>query len=202
MISLCLATRNPHKTREFLEMLRGEICLTDLSDHPEIGPVPEDGTTFEENARIKAKVVSRQVPGLVLADDSGLEVDSLGGAPGVYSARYAGQGATDATNRQKLLEEMGWLAATSPRTARFRCLLALARGGEIIATFEGTVDGEVVCAERGAAGFGYDPLFQPNGFEKTFAELSGAEKNAISHRAAAVAKLRDFLRKQSPRAKT
>jgi XTP/dITP diphosphohydrolase len=202
MIDLCLATRNAHKTREFLEMLRGEICLTDLSEHPEIGPVPEDGITFEENARIKAQVVSREVPDLVLADDSGLEVDSLGGAPGVYSARYAGQRATDASNRQKLLQEMRRLAANAPRTARFRCLLALARGGEVIAIFHGFVEGEIVRAERGAAGFGYDPLFQPNGFEKTFAELSAAEKNAISHRAVAVSKLREFLRATDPRAQT
>jgi len=174
-------------------MLGGEICLTDLSIRPEIGPVPEDGITFEENARIKAKAVSRQVPGLVLADDSGLEVDSLGGAPGVYSARYAGQGATDAANRRKLLEEMRRLAANAPRTARFRCVLALARDGEVITTFVGVVEGGVVGAERGAAGFGYDPLFQPSGFAKTFAELSATEKNAISHRAVAVSKLRTFL---------
>ncbi len=198
MISLCLATRNPHKTREFLEMLGGEICLTDLSEHPEIGPVPEDGITFEENARIKAKTVSRQVPGLVLADDSGLEVDSLGGAPGVYSARYAGEGATDGANRQKLLEEMGRLATNSPRTARFRCVLALAHGGEVIATFEGAVEGKVVRAERGLLGFGHDSLFQPNEFGKTFAELSAEEKNAISHRARAVSQLRTFLSTTKP----
>ena len=201
MICLCLATRNAHKMREFSGILRGEVCLRDLSDYPEIGAVPEDGITFEENARIKAKIVSRQVRGLVLADDSGLEVDSLGGAPGVYSARYAGQGATDAANREKLLEEMGRLAANPKRTARFRCVLALARGGEVIATFEGAVEGQVVRAERGVLGFGYDSLFQPNGFGKTFAELSAAEKNAISHRAMAVSRLRDFLRKQSSRAK-
>ena len=202
MLCLCLATRNAHKTREFLEMLGEEICLTDLSAHPEIGEVPENGSTFEENARCKAVVVSRQRPGLVLADDSGLEVDSLGGAPGVFSARYAGEDATDAANRRKLLQEMARLAADAPRTARFRCRLALARCGQVIATFGGVVEGEVVRAERGAAGFGYDPLFQPNGFGKTFAELSASEKNAISHRAVAVAKLRNFLRRASPRART
>jgi XTP/dITP diphosphohydrolase len=193
MICLCLATRNAHKTREFFDMLRGEICLTDLSDHREIGPVAEDGATFEENARIKAQIVSRQVPGLVLADDSGLEVESLGGAPGVYSARYAGPGATDAANRKKLLDELERLATALPQTARFRCVLALARGGEVIATFSGTVGGHVVRAERGALGFGYDPLFQPDGFGKTFAELSADQKNKISHRALAVSKLRAFL---------
>jgi XTP/dITP diphosphohydrolase len=202
MISLCLATRNAHKTREFLEMLGGEICLTDLSEHPEIGPVPEDGFTFEENARIKAKIISGQVAGLVLADDSGLEVESLGGAPGVYSARYAGEGATDAANRQKLLAEIGGLAADAAGTARFRCVLALARHGKVIAIFDGNVEGEIVTVERGAGGFGYDPLFQPNGFEKTFAELAAPEKNAISHRAMAVSKLRSFLRDMDPSART
>jgi XTP/dITP diphosphohydrolase len=140
-------------------------------------------------------VVSRQLPGLVLADDSGLEVDSLGGAPGVFSARYAGEGATDAANRGKLLEEMARLAADAPRTARFRCVLALARGGEKIATFEGVVEGEVVRAERGAAGFGYDPLFQPNEFPETFAELPAATKNSISHRGRAATKMKQFLRR-------
>ncbi len=194
MLCLCLATRNAHKTREFIEMLGEEICLTDLSAHPEIGEVPENGRTFEENARLKAVAVSRQLPGLVLADDSGLEVDSLGGAPGVFSARYAGARATDAANRRKLLAELAQLASDAPRTARFRCLLALARGGEVIATFEGVVEGEVVRVERGAAGFGYDPLFQPNEFSETFAELPAATKNSISHRGRAVTKMKQFLR--------
>ena len=199
---LFLATRNAHKTREFAELLGADFALEDLGAHPEIDEVVEDGATFAENARRKARAVSRQRPGLVLADDSGLEVDSLGGAPGVFSARYAGGDATDAANRRKLLEEMARLAADAPRTARFRCVLALAREGEAIATFEGAVEGEVVRAERGAAGFGYDPLFRPNGFGKTFAEFSASEKNAISHRAAAVMKLQNFLRRASPRAGT
>lgn len=175
-------------------MLGAEFALEDLRGHPEIDEVIEDGATFAENARLKVVAISRQLPGLVMADDSGLEVDSLGGAPGVYSARYAGEGATDETNRRKLLEEMARLSPGSSRAARFRCVLALARGGAAVATFDGAVEGRVVCAARGAGGFGYDPLFQPMGFEKTFAELSPAEKNAISHRAAAVAKLRSFLR--------
>ena len=190
MQHLFLATRNAHKTREFEEMLSDDFALEDLRAHPEIGAVIEDGATFAENARLKAAAVSRQLPGLVLADDSGLEVDSLGGAPGVFSARYAGAGATDAANRRKLLEKMSQQTA---RTARFRCVLVLARAGEMIASFDGAVEGEIVRAERGAAGFGYDSLFQPNGFGETFAELSTAQKNALSHRAVAVAKLRDFL---------
>lgn len=175
-------------------MLGGEFALQDLRIHPEIGEVIEDGATFAENARLKAVAISQQLPGLVLADDSGLEVDSLGGAPGVYSARYAGKGATDEVNRRKLLEELAQQAPGSSGAARFHCVLALARGGEVLTTFEGAAEGRIISGPRGEGGFGYDPLFQPNGFKKTFAELLPAEKNAISHRAAAVAQLRSFLK--------
>lgn len=193
MIHLQLATRNAHKTRELRELLGDNFVLEDLTAHPEVGEVIEDGTTFAENARLKAIAVSRQLPGLVLADDSGLEVDSLGGAPGIRSARYAGETATDVENRAKLSNALTQLPASAPRTARFRCVLALARGGKCIETFEGTVEGTIVPETRGTAGFGYDPLFQPNDSEKTLAELSAKEKNAISHRALAAARLRDFL---------
>ena len=194
MHSLCLATRNAHKTREFVEMLGADFVLEDLSAHPEIGEVIEDGTTFAENAERKALAVSRQCRGLVLADDSGLEVDSLGGAPGIFSARYAGEGTTDAANRRKLLEELTALAPDAPRRARFRCVLVLARAGAVLASFDGAVEGTIVRAERGEKGFGYDSLFQPDGFAKTFAQLPAAEKNAFSHRAKAVAQLRDFVK--------
>jgi XTP/dITP diphosphohydrolase len=194
VIRLLLATRNKYKAREFSELLGAEFRLTDLAAHPEIPEVPESGRTFAENARLKATTVSRLLPGLVLADDSGLEVDSLGGAPGVYSARYAGKGATDATNRRKLLDAMAELRPEAPRSARFRCVLVLARAGEVIAIFEGTAEGKIVGVERGTAGFGYDPLFRPNGFERTFAELSAAQKHSLSHRGAAVAQLREFFK--------
>ena len=194
MIRLLLATHNAHKTGEFVEMLGAEFALEDLGGHPEIGAVIEDGASFAENARLKALAVARQLPGLVLADDSGLEVDSLGGAPGVFSARYAGPGATDAANRRKLLDEMAVVAPNVPRTARFRCILVLARGGEVLAIFDAAVEGEITAAERGGGGFGYDSLFQPGGRIETFAQLTAAEKNALSHRGAAVAQLRDFLR--------
>ncbi|MBA3961062.1 MAG: RdgB/HAM1 family non-canonical purine NTP pyrophosphatase [Chthoniobacterales bacterium] len=194
MLSLCLATRNAHKTREFVEMLGAEVALEDLSAHPEIEEVIEDGATFAENARLKAVSVSRFLPGFVLADDSGLEVDSLGGGPGLWSARFAGAGASDEANRRKLLEELAALGPDAAHTARFCCVLALARAGEVLATFEGTAAGEIVRQARGAAGFGYDPLFQPNEFSKTFAELSAATKNSISHRGRAVTKLKQFLR--------
>jgi XTP/dITP diphosphohydrolase len=194
MHRLFLATRNAHKTREFAEMLGGGFVLDDLGAHPKIGEAVEDGATFAENARLKARAVSRRWPGLVLADDSGLVVDSLGGAPGVFSARYSGQDATDAANRRKLLEEMALLAPKAARTARFRCVLALARRGEILATLDGAVEGEILRRERGPNGFGYDSLFLPCGSTKTFAQFSAAEKNTLSHRAVAVAQLRDFLR--------
>lgn len=188
-----LATHNRHKTVELREMLGNECALEDLSAHPEIGPVVEDGATFSENACLKAVAVSRQLPGLTLADDSGLEVDSLGEAPGIYSARYAGPEADDANNRRKLLAALAELGPAASRRARFRCVLALARAGLVVTTFDGTVEGLIVREERGAGGFGYDPLFLAHGFEKTFAEISPLEKNRVSHRAAAVAKLRAFL---------
>ncbi len=194
MHALLLATRNAHKVREFAEMLGEEFALADLSGYPEIGEVVEDGATFVENATLKAVTVSRQVPGLVLADDSGLEVDSLGGAPGVFSARYAGPAANDAANRRKLLADLAQFGAVAARNARFRCVLVLARAGEFIASSEGAAEGRIVTEERGAAGFGYDSLFQPTGFEQTFAELTAPQKNALSHRAVAVAKLQKFLR--------
>ena len=194
VIKLILATRNVHKMREFAQMLGKDFLLQDLRAHPEIAEVIEDGATFLENARLKAVSVSRQLPGLVLADDSGLEVDSLGGAPGVCSARYAGANAPDAANRQKLLADLAQQAPEAPRTARFRCVLVLAQRGEPLASFAGAVEGEIVTVERGASGFGYDSLFRPCGAVKTFAEVSAAEKNTLSHRAVAVAQLKEFLR--------
>jgi len=191
---LFFATRNGHKTRELAQILGPAFALQDLRAHPEISDVIEDGATFAKNARIKAKTVSQQLPGLVLADDSGLVVDSLGGAPGVFSARYAGAEASDEANRQKLLIEMAKQGPDADRSARFHCVLALARGGKMLATCEGSVAGEIVRQARGSAGFGYDPLFKPNEFPQTFAELSAATKNSISHRARAVAELKQLLR--------
>ncbi|MEO7167352.1 MAG: RdgB/HAM1 family non-canonical purine NTP pyrophosphatase [Chthoniobacterales bacterium] len=198
MHHLFLATRNAHKTRELAQILGPGFMLEDLSSHPEVGEVLENGATFLENARLKALTISQNIGGLVLADDSGLEIDSLGGAPGIYSARYAGEKATDAANRQKLLAELALLPAGASRAARFRCILVLARADGVVATFEGAVHGHILLEERGTDGFGYDPIFQPDGFEQSFAEISPAEKNAISHRAMAAAKLRTFLRATSP----
>jgi XTP/dITP diphosphohydrolase len=193
MHHLVLATRNRHKIREFAELLGNDFRLSDLTACQELGEVKESGQTFEENARLKAVTLSRHVPGLVLADDSGLEVDSLGGAPGIFSARYAGEGATDCHNRRKLLTALAALSGDGARTARFRCVLVLARRGEVLAVFHGSTAGEITKAEKCSGGFGYDPIFRPHGFAKTFAELSAGEKNAISHRGVAVAQLRKFL---------
>ena len=156
--------------------------------------VEETGFTFVENAILKAVAISNRFPGLVVADDSGLEVDALGGAPGLYSARYAGPGATDNENIARLFSELCKHPDDRSFAARFRCVLALAREGEMLGTFEGVIEGTIVDSPRGAAGFGYDPVFQPTGFAQTFAEISSAEKNRISHRAKAIRLLKVALR--------
>jgi XTP/dITP diphosphohydrolase len=190
MTTLILATRNSHKTREFAEILGGDFEVRDLSGESEAPVVEETGATFAENAALKAIAISKRFPGLVVADDSGLEVDALEGAPGVYSARYAGKNATDRDNIARLLSE---LRGAPPFAARFRCVLALARDGELLGTFEGIVEGTIVGSPRGDSGFGYDPVFQPSKSTKTFGELSAEEKNRISHRARAIQLLRARL---------
>ena len=191
VIELVLATRNTHKTREFRELLGEDFEIKDLSSSPEIVMPEETGATFEQNAVLKAVTVSRVVDKFVIADDSGLEVDALSGAPGIYSARYAGKAATDAKNVEKLLRE---LENVTRRSARFQCVIALGRAGKILATFDGVAKGVIVDAPRGSLGFGYDPIFQPAGCDQTFAEMEPALKNRISHRAKAAEILRDKLR--------
>jgi XTP/dITP diphosphohydrolase len=192
MHQLLLATRNSHKTREFAEILGAGFEIRHLADVAELPPVEETGLTFQANAILKAVEISKQFEELVVADDSGLEVDALQGAPGIYSARYAGEQATDAAKVAKLLAALA-RQNPAPRSARFRCSLALARGGEVLATFDGVVEGTIVEAPRGEAGFGYDPVFQPRGFDQTFGELSATDKNRISHRAQAIRSLRAAL---------
>ena len=194
MIRLLVATRNAHKTREIQHILGSGFSVRDLRAHPQISEIIETGTSFEENAKLKALAVSTKLPGLVVADDSGLEVDALGGAPGIHSARYAGANATDTEMIDKLLEELARVRAKNDsRRARFHCLLALARNGEVLGVFEGTAEGEITERPRGSRGFGYDPIFVPKGFQQTFGELGPAEKNQLSHRARALKKLRAFL---------
>ena len=189
-MNLVLATRNSHKAQEFRELLGDDFAIKDLSSNPEIVMPEETGNTFEENAMLKATSVSKRVDDLVIADDSGLEVAALNGAPGIYSARYAGDQASDAANVDKLLRELKNIA---DRSARFRCVIALARGGKALSTVEGVVEGQIVDLPRGSDGFGYDPVFQPTGFDNTFAEMTSERKNKISHRGKAVAALREKL---------
>ncbi|MEY2480433.1 MAG: XTP/dITP diphosphohydrolase [Verrucomicrobiota bacterium] len=187
-MDLLLATRNVHKTGEFAQLLGDHFKIVDLNSFPQIAAVEETGSTFAENAILKAIGASKQYVDLVVADDSGLEVEALDGAPGIFSARYAGENASDEQNIEKLLRE---LRETEKRNARFCCVIALARAGRSLGTFEGVVEGEIVDLARGANGFGYDPIFMPDGFDKTFAELGAEVKNQISHRAKAISALRD-----------
>jgi XTP/dITP diphosphohydrolase len=196
---LLVATLNPGKVREISAALAPtgfEVHgLETLGDCPEI---EETGTTFEENARLKAEGYSRRTELPVLADDSGLEIDALDGAPGVQSARYGGPGLDDAARNRKLLRA---LEGVDPdrRTARFRCVLALARRGQTFATFEGTIEGRLLDEPRGHNGFGYDPLFfhPPSGC--TTAQLTTAEKQRVSHRGQALAAFLEALRRGDPR---
>jgi XTP/dITP diphosphohydrolase len=189
-MQLIVATRNTHKTREIEQILGAELVVRDLTTYPEISGITESGTSFEENAKLKAVAVSRKLPGLVIADDSGLEVEALGGAPGIHSARYAGASASDEERIAKLLSRLAKVDTKSNRRrARFRCALAVARDGQVLATVEGVVEGKIAERPRGSHGFGYDPIFIPNGCEQTFAELPEKVKNNISHRAKAIQKL-------------
>jgi len=199
MQPLFLATRNANKTREFRELLGEDFDVHDLSFFDEMAIPKESGRTFEENAIFKAVAASqdRRVQDrhlLVVADDSGLEVDALGGAPGILSARYAGETASDKENIDKLLSELARRnAPLDQRSARFRCVIALARESELLGRFEGVVEGLIVDLPRGSLGFGYDPIFVPNGFDKTFGELPIELKNRISHRARAIRAFRAGL---------
>jgi XTP/dITP diphosphohydrolase len=196
-MELLLATRNAHKTQEVQQLLGAEFNVVDLSSRPEIIIAAETGQTFAQNAILKAFSVSESVANFVIADDSGLEVDALGGAPGIYSARYAGENANDARNIEKLLSELrDRKIPPETRNARFRCVIALAQKAKLAGTFSGTVEGMIVDPPRGKNGFGYDPVFLPSGFEQTFAEMTAELKNKISHRAKAIAALRETLQKR------
>jgi len=196
MQRLLIATRNRHKTREIAEMLGSGFAVEDLSDHPDFPEVDETGATFRENAVLKAEAASRHFgPDVeVMADDSGLEVDALDGAPGVRSARFAGEKATDRENLELLLARLKGVPADK-RTARFRCVIALARGGQLLKTFDGVCEGRIGEIPHGSGGFGYDPVFIPEGATRTFAELSSEEKHRISHRARALYEALRWYRK-------
>ena len=188
MKKILLGSKNKGKIQEFQEAFQdSQIEILSLNDFPECPDAPETGNSFEENASQKA-LFYQEFTGLPsLADDSGIEVDALGGAPGIYSARYAGEPANDSANNQKLLENLEGIPSEK-RTGRFVCVLALAKNGQIVQLSRGTAEGIVLEAPRGENGFGYDPLFFVPNLKKTMAELSITEKRQISHRGEALRK--------------
>jgi XTP/dITP diphosphohydrolase len=192
-LKLILATGNRSKVKEIVDILAPTgLEILSLDAYPSLVLPPETGSTFKENAIAKARFVTSATGIAALADDSGLEVDALSGAPGVHSARYAGEEATDEENWTKLLKE---LAGVTAREARFKCVMALVIPGERGSerSFEGTLEGSITLAPAGLGGFGYDPVFFVAGTGKTAAELTREEKNAISHRAGALAGLKNWL---------
>lgn len=191
---LVFATNNAHKLEEIRAILGNSIEILSLADIHCHADIPETADTLEGNARQKSRYVYEHYGLDCFADDTGLEVESLGGAPGVYSARYAdGQGHDSQANMNKLLKEM---EEKNDRKAQFRTIISLIEKGEE-RQFEGIVKGQITREKRGESGFGYDPIFQPDGYENTFAELGSDIKNRISHRARAVAALCDYLRKNN-----
>lgn len=193
MKEVIIATKNPGKAREFEHIFASRgIEVKTLLDFPEIPEVEETGTTFEENAILKAEAVSRALNRMVIGDDSGLMVDALEGRPGIYSARYAGEQKNDQNNTNKVLAELENVPEEK-RTARFYCALAVAVPGQKTSTVSGTCEGRILKEQRGTNGFGYDPVFYVPDKGLAMAELSSDEKNKISHRANALKKLDSIL---------
>jgi XTP/dITP diphosphohydrolase len=188
MSLLVLATNNPHKLKEARQIL-SPIHVASLSDIGCADELPETHDTLEGNSLEKAQYVFDRFGQTCLADDTGLEIDALGGAPGVYSARYAGEHKSSADNISRVLKEM---KGTANRSARFRAVISLVSATERL-TFEGIVAGKILTEPRGHLGFGYDPIFVPDGYTATFAEMSDAIKNSVSHRARAIEKLVRYL---------
>ncbi|MBU5262740.1 XTP/dITP diphosphatase [Bacillus atrophaeus] len=188
-----IATHNPGKVKEFKDILAPKgYDVKSLADIGFLEEIEETGHTFEENAVLKAEAVAKAVNKMVIADDSGLSVDNLGGSPGVYSARYAGEQKDDMANINKVLQELKGIEKEQ-RTARFRCALAVSIPGEETKTVEGHVEGYIAEEPKGENGFGYDPIFIVKDKDKTMAELTSDEKNKISHRANALKKLSQLL---------
>lgn len=180
---LILATRNAHKTEEIRDILGDRFEVLDVRAFPELPAIEETGTSFLENARLKALGISSHIEGWILADDSGLEVEALGGAPGVWSSSFGGEEGNHALNNQRLIHEM---EGKSNRKGRFRCTLVLAKDGEEKGVFLGTVEGSIAESPSGNGGFGYDPLFIPEGHDATLADLGAEVKSRLSHRAKAM----------------
>lgn len=200
-MDILIATTNPGKVREFQQMLaHGQLHFHDLSAIAPIAVPQETGQTFRENACLKAGWYARHAHQWTLADDSGLQVDALGGSPGIYSARWAelhNAGHGDADNNALLLQQLQ-NTPDNQRTARFVCILAISNpDGQILFTTQGTIEGRILHTPRGDNGFGYDPLFLVDGTNQTSAQLSPSEKNAISHRGQALKRLRKLLHEQA-----
>ncbi|HBS11948.1 MAG TPA: non-canonical purine NTP pyrophosphatase [Flavobacteriaceae bacterium] len=189
-MKLIFATHNPNKLKEVQQLMPNYIHTLGLSDIDCFDDIPETGTTLQENALIKVSYVKYHYNQNCFADDTGLEVEALNGEPGVYSARYAGENNDAELNMQKLLNN---LKGKSNRKAQFRTVIALNIKGEQY-LFEGICKGEILLNKQGESGFGYDPIFKPEGFDKSFAEMTLEEKGKISHRGIAMAKLIDFLK--------
>lgn len=193
-LEILIATRNTGKLRELQELLNSlPFVLRCLNDFPLTSEVEETGQTFAENAVLKATEYALQTGLWTLADDSGLEVDALGGAPGIFSARYGGDGATDAERVTKLLDQLSQTGDTE-RRARFVCVIALAdEKAGVVGTFTGTCEGRIALEPRGSNGFGYDPVFVPDGYNESFGELASNVKQHLSHRARALQAAQAFL---------
>lgn len=195
-MDLVIATRNKKKIEEIKRIIKdSKISIFTLYDFPGSPEIEEDGATFDENAIKKAVAVAKYTGKAAIADDSGLEVKALHGAPGILSARYAGKDADDRKNIEKLLYEMQSVDIEQ-RGARFVCCIALVLPDGTTNTFHGYVGGTIGREPRGARGFGYDPLFYPNGYNRTFAEMTDEEKDKLSHRGEALRKVREFLKSQ------
>ena len=193
MHKILISSRNPKKADEIKRLLGDVFEVSDLAGREDLPEVEETATTFSGNATLKAVEISQLVEGFVLADDSGLEVEALDGEPGVYSARYSGENATDESNNQKLLRELSQCGVEEPWSARFRCCLVIAKGGEKLGEFNGIVEGSIRAYASGAAGFGYDPLFVPEDYVESFAELGMEVKATLSHRAKALAQFKGWM---------
>lgn len=193
-MQIIFATSNPNKLIEARDILGPSFDLRTPADYGITEDIPETSGTIRGNAVQKARYIYGKTGLACFADDTGLEVDALGGAPGVYSARYAGPGKNSEDNIDKLLGELDALGgAAGERTARFRCSVALIEGDGTMTVFDGTVEGHITSERCGTRGFGYDPVFRPAGFSKTFSQLSQEEKDAISHRGKAMRALSEYL---------
>jgi XTP/dITP diphosphohydrolase len=195
--TLCIATRNQNKASEMTPVLAPFWEVKCSSDYPEMEEeIAETGDTFLANATLKAVATSLLIPDYALADDSGLECDMLEGAPGVFSARYGGIPSSVEKNNAKLLQELDRVGAKTPqqRNARFRCVLVLAKEGEVLASFDGVCEGTIALAPKGTNGFGYDPLFVPQGYARTFGQLGEKTKMTLSHRGLALKKFVEWCK--------